>query len=490
MPLSRISGFISSVGVITLAVAGVCRVQIVSAQAVPPAAPVSVIVTDVAITVSPANIAVQAGATQQFSASVVGMTSASILWTSTGGSISKDGFFTAGSTPGSHVITASMSDGTASVAIPVIVAMAAPVTLRPGDNLAAAVAAAPEGTAFLLKSGVYRRQSITPKTGHAFLGEPGAILDGENVTAYAFETLASNPRSVTIRGLVIERYMPAWNLGAIQADNGADWIVERNEIRFNANLGLKVGARMRVRYNYVHHNGVSGIGGYRTDGVLIEDNEVAYNNPSNTFVDPSRAGESGLKFFEISHLVVRRNNVHHNNGLGIWCDNAYLNIVIENNTVTLNTLGGIWQEIGYSAVIRNNSVRENGLASPSPQWLEKAGIMVSNSPDVEVYGNTVSNNANGITGMQATGYATTGPYGARVLSNLYVHDNVITMAIGKTGLVQNVSDNSYFTNRNNRWVGNHYYLGANSNYFSWSNSSLDESQWRMSGQDVTGTFTR
>jgi hypothetical protein len=135
-------------------------------------------------------------------------------------------------------------------------------------------------------------------------------------------------------------------------------------------------------------------------------------------------------------------------------------------------------------------VTDNGLASPSPGWLEKAGIMVSNSPNVEVYGNTVSNNANGITGMQASGYATTGPYGARVLSNLYVHDNVITMASGKTGLVQNVSDNSYFTNRNNRWVNNHYHLGANSDYFSWSNSNLNENEWRMYGQDVAGTFMR
>jgi parallel beta-helix repeat protein len=284
--------------------------------------------------------------------------------------------------------------------------------------------------------------------------------------------------------------VPAWNLGAIQADNGADWIVERNEIRFNATVGLKVGPRMRVRYNYVHHNGVSGIDGYRADGVLVEANEVAYNNPSNTFVDPSRAGESGLKFFEISNLVVRGNNVHHNNGIGIWCDNAYLNMLIENNTVTLNTLGGIWQEVGYSAVVRNNTVSENGLASPSPGWLEKAGIMVSNSPDVEIYGNTVSNNANGITGMQATGYATTGPYGARVLSNLYIHDNVITMARGKTGLVQNVSDNSYFTSHNNRWAGNDYRLGANSTYFAWSNSNLNEDQWRMNGQDVTGRFVR
>jgi hypothetical protein len=43
-----------------------------------------------------------------------------------------------------------------------------------------AVNAAPEGTTFMPKSGVHRLQTVTPKNGNTFLGEPGAILDGEN----------------------------------------------------------------------------------------------------------------------------------------------------------------------------------------------------------------------------------------------------------------------------------------------------------------------
>lgn len=372
---------------------------------------------------------------------------------------------------------------------PTGVRVLAPTRLSPGDDLAFAVSSAAPGTAFVLRPGVYRRQSINPKDGMSFTGEPGAILDGENVTGYAFETLASIPKGVEIRGLVIERYAPALNLGAIQADNGADWIVEDNEIRFNANIGLKVGARMRVRRNHIHHNGVSGIAGYRSDGVLIENNEIAFNNPSNTFVAPALAGESGVKLFEVNDLIVRGNRVHQNNGLGIWCDNACLNALIEDNTVTLNTLGGIWQEAGYSAVIRQNVVTQNGLAPPAPDWVQKAGIMVSNSPNVEVYGNTVAGNANGITAMYASGYGTTGPHGPRVLANLFVHDNTVTMETGRSGLAQNMGDLSVFTSRNNRWERNVYEFGVqNLLPFMWMNRPVSREGWQSYDLDVAGAF--
>lgn len=53
-----------------------------------------------------------------------------------------------------------------------------PTILCPGDSLAAKVNAAPEGTAFQLRSGIYRLEQISPKSGQTFTGEPGAILSG------------------------------------------------------------------------------------------------------------------------------------------------------------------------------------------------------------------------------------------------------------------------------------------------------------------------
>ncbi len=52
------------------------------------------------------------------------------------------------------------------------------ITLYPGNDLGAAVAAQPGGTSFLLKAGTYREQTISPKDNDVFIGETGTILSG------------------------------------------------------------------------------------------------------------------------------------------------------------------------------------------------------------------------------------------------------------------------------------------------------------------------
>ena len=55
------------------------------------------------------------------------------------------------------------------------------VVLKPGQDLAAAVDRAPEGTRFRLEPGVYRQQTIRPKDRQEFVGQEGAILNGAMV---------------------------------------------------------------------------------------------------------------------------------------------------------------------------------------------------------------------------------------------------------------------------------------------------------------------
>ena len=81
--------------------------------------------------------------------------------------------------------------------------------------------------------------------------------------------------------------------------------------------------------------------------------------------------------------------------------------------MTDNRDAGIWHEVSYDAIIRYNTVERNG-GTTAPDWLQAGGINVTNSPNVQVYGNTVLDNANGIGVMQATGYPT-GPYGPNEL---------------------------------------------------------------------------
>ena len=199
------------------------------------------------------------------------------------------------------------------------------VQVYPGDTIQSLVEQYPAATTFYLKAGTHRRQTIRPKDGNRFIGEPGAVLDGEGVTAYAFETLNHHPQRVTLQRLVIQGYVPPLQRGAIQGDNAHAWIIEDNEIHDNAYAGLRTGPGMIVRRNRIYRNGLTGIVGYRSDGVLIEDNEVFANNPSGY---PGNT-DGGMKFVGCHNLTVRGNHVYGNAGKGIWSDTNYPTVIID-----------------------------------------------------------------------------------------------------------------------------------------------------------------
>jgi parallel beta-helix repeat protein len=363
--------------------------------------------------------------------------------------------------------------------------------LYPGESIQAAVNAAPAGATFLIKAGPHLNQSVVPKAGNVFLGEPGAILDGGGTTPYAFSGGSTRPSNVRIEGLVIQNYNPAVQMGPIKAGGhtGAEgtsgWIVKNNEVRYNkTGGGIRIGHRMQVLGNHVHHNAQIGIVGVG-DSVLVEGNEIAFNNYLKQYDYNWEAG--GTKFVLTKDLVVRNNYSHDNWGTGLWTDIDNVGALIEGNRVFNNADVGIYHEISGAAVIRNNEIRGNGF-DRGGIWLWGAGIVISASSDVEVYGNTLSGNAHGIAGVQqARG---SGIYGTYLLRNIYVHDNDIDLSAGgKTGAVQDIGDNSMFTTANIRFAANRYTLGANAYPFAWANADRSVTQWKGYGQDLTGTFS-
>ena len=70
---------------------------------------------------------------------------------------------------------------------------ASQVTISPGQSIQAAVNSHPEGTTFLLKAGVFRNQTVVPKSGDVFIGEKGAVLDGGGRTAFAGFAVVAAP---------------------------------------------------------------------------------------------------------------------------------------------------------------------------------------------------------------------------------------------------------------------------------------------------------
>ena len=157
------------------------------------------------------------------------------------------------------------------------------------------------------------------------------------------------------------------------------------------------------RNNYVHHNCGFGFVGAGVN-VVVEGNEIAYNNimagSTNTCGSDSFWGAGGSKWVCTTSLIVRGNFSHHNDGPGLWTDINNIYSLYENNIIEDNVRGGIFHEISYDATIRNNTIRRNGTGKDYPWWTTGAGIEIVSSRNVEVYGNTLVDNWQGITGLE------------------------------------------------------------------------------------------
>ena len=382
------------------------------------------------------------------------------------------------------------------------------IPISPGQSIQALVNANPAGTTFLMKTGRHVRQSVVPKTGNTFRCEPGAILDGENATAYAFQIgpAAPYPDNVRVVGCRITRYTPPFQYAAIrgsgdtEASSGTGWVIDSNEVDHNSQVGIRIGNRMKVRFNNVHDNGTFGISG-PGDDVLVEQNQITANG------DPAHVRESGgTKFVRTHGLIVRGNTVRRNHGPGLWADIANDGFLFENNTVEDQYNEGIAIEISYGGIIRNNTIRRNGLDDPrATGWPWGAGITIaaSGGSGIEIYGNLLEGNAHGIALIQqARGTNHPDPAGVdpeMYVQNVNAHHNTITLQTvsghrhpGSLGASLGVDDtgraNNLYSGRNIRFDYNTYRLNGVAYPFAWSNGYRTRAQWRGYGQDVHSTF--
>jgi parallel beta-helix repeat protein len=111
--------------------------------------------------------------------------------------------------------------------------------------------------------------------------------------------------------------------------------------------------------------------------------------------------------WDVGQVTVRNAYVHGNDCRGLWADINAHDALIEHNLVEDNRAEGILYEISQDAVIRNNRVYRNGLRASG--WYWDGGIVVASSFNVEIYGNRLSSNYNGITGTQQDRFDSTRP---------------------------------------------------------------------------------
>jgi parallel beta-helix repeat protein len=298
-----------------------------------------------------------------------------------------------------------------------------------------------------------------------------------SVTGHAFQGYATD---VLLSGLVVEKYATPADEAAVAV--GTRWTLQYSEVKLNHSAGVRTGMSSVVRNTSTHHNGQYGFIGAGNNAV-IEANEISYNNFAG--FDPYWAA-GGSKWVLTSGLTVRSNFSHHNGGPGLWTDIGNIYTLYENNTVEDNERAGIFHEVSYDAIIRNNTARRNGTTKPYPYWTTGAGIEVVNSLNVEVYGNVLEDNWQGITGLDDHRSHT------NTLKNLNVHDNWITSRPsnpggGRSGIIDMDGWTAYAAG-NNRFHGNHYVLGnPNGQHFMWFGERT-QYEWRAYGNDVGGSF--
>jgi hypothetical protein len=300
------------------------------------------------------------------------------------------------------------------------------VPIGVGDDAQSVVNAHGSGTTYVVKAGTHLRNfSVQPKSGDRFCAEPGAVLDGGRSLASAFSGGATN---VTLDSIIVQEYSPGRQGAAIQPQPRASgWVVRNVSALRNSWAGLLVADGMKILGGHYNDNDQLGIGGNAATGILLDgldEDPTTIDGPelarNHTLHAPCDWEAGGMKW-DVGEVTVRNAYVHDNDCRGLWADINARGALIEHNLIEHNFSDGILYEISQDGVIRYNTIYRNGYGATG--WYWDAGINVAASFNVEIYGNHLSGNYNGITGVQQDRPDSTPPQ--HLLDNLHVYDNLI-----------------------------------------------------------------
>jgi hypothetical protein len=309
------------------------------------------------------------------------------------------------------------------------------------DNAQGVVDGHAAGTTYLVKAGTHRQNfSVEPKSGDTFCGEPGAVLDGGRKLEAAF---SGDATKVTLDSITLQHYDGGKQSGAIHPDQHASgWVVRNVTAVHNYWAGLFAADGMKILGGHYTDNDQLGISGNAATGIVLDgmDGDPAtLDGPElarNRTLHAACRYEAGGMKWDQGHVTVRNAHVHDNDCRGLWADINGKGL-IEHSLVQGNAAEGVYIEISQDTVIRNNRIYRNGLTglTSDHRWYWNGGVTVPGSFNVEVYGNRLSGNYNGITGIQQDRPDSTPP--AHLLNDLDVHDNLICATRGEhpTGVV-------------------------------------------------------
>ena len=345
-------------------------------------------------------------------------------------------------------------------------------------------------------------------------GDPRAITPGEYYFDYANRTIYVKPlissddpnqhdviynrtrsaiagasaNGVTIENIAVEHYASPDQMGALGDQYpGDDWLIKNVEVRWNHGTGVTLGNEAQLINSYIHDNGQKGVGGNGAN-ILVDGNEIAHNIDYNGTACGWECG--GMKFVT-TNLVVQNNYIHDNVGDGSWNDVDSYNTLYQNNLFANNSGVGVSYEISDVAIIRNNKFINNALCN---SWLWCTAILIQNSQNVEVYGNTIVV-ASGTGGAFSMIYQNrgTGPYGPLPTQDNFIHDNDITFlsAHSQNGAIADYEAELFYAEMNptNKVSSDHYHV-SDLHYPYWlcGGRSCTWSAFQVLGFEVGGTI--
>ncbi|WP_433167872.1 right-handed parallel beta-helix repeat-containing protein [Kribbella sp. CA-247076] len=322
--------------------------------------------------------------------------------------------------------------------------------------------------------------------------QANAVYVADDPTGHAVEmsrtptAIEKSADGVTVTGLTIEHFASRPQGGALQV--GPGWKVIANEVRWNHAVGIMVieGDRAELSRNTVADNGQLGIGQYKSADVRITANLVTRNNTDGFWIADWESG--GIKSTRSSGEV-SGNDIVANRGIGMWSDIAEYDRRITGNRIRQNAADGIRYEISYQAVIEQNVVEGNGFGtrrgSGGSLW-DGGGINVNTSAGVQVRGNLVKGNRNGISIQSRT--RGDGPRGTYLLADVVIEGNLVVMddATASTGVVENkgspTKPGAVTFRRNSYQIA-----GDPQNRFAYRGKTLTWPEWQQAGFDQDST---
>ncbi len=271
----------------------------------------------------------------------------------------------------------------------------------------------PAGTVYWFAPGTHTLgpsefSQIIPSDGDAFIGAPGAVIDGMGVNDFAFTGQASG---VTVTFLTIQHFQSPGSESVVNHDAGTNWTITHDTVQDNPiGAGVGIGSRDVVSYNCLSHNGEYGFNAYSPGGVsdiVLDHNEISYNDTYDWETKQPGCGCSGGgKFWATVGASVTNNYVHDNHNVGLWADTDNADFTIAGNYISGNFGEGVMYEVSYNAAIINNVFVRNALGEgPTNPGFPTGALYLSESggdsrvpgpASIDISGNSFIDNFDGV----------------------------------------------------------------------------------------------